>query len=522
MKLIRTLWQGISSLGASARNYWLMVVSGGLCLVGWSLLRLSAALPVMAWQTWATMAVLLILGVAAERMLIPLVSYERNTVSNTVGSVLFIAGIVILPWYAAIVVSGGTVAIAQFRRPPVRSIFNAITVSLAVGAAAAVFMLFGGRSGLLSHTLLQDLHALAAMLALGATYVVTDTAIVATMIALVSGERVWSTYRSNQQRTMLQEVTTVGLGLLFAGFWLYNVAFVPFVVLPVIMAYFSFETFVRIQEETRHAVLAMSESIDHRDPLTYNHSKRVAQLSVALAEEIELPHSQVSTIELSALVHDIGKIGISSEVLMKPGKLTPEERAQMELHPVIGYDMLRHYKQFREGLGIVRWHHEAWDGNGYPDHLEGEGIPLEARIVSIADAFEAMTADRPYRKAMTWSVAMERLEQASGTQFDPSLVPAFRTACERIGEAVPRADSPPGVVAVGADLDKPSVPDTHPDTAVIVVARQRRGAEVHRVPPRTMRSRSAGRAAPIPIKRKQESVESCHQPALTLRDEHEA
>jgi putative nucleotidyltransferase with HDIG domain len=390
-------------------------------------------------------------------------------------------------------------------RPPVRTIFNAVTLSLMVGAGAAVFMLFGGQAGIVAGGLPGHVHALAAMLAVGATYYVTGAGILAMMLAFVTGEQIWSTYLSNQHKTWLQEVTTIGLGFLFAGFCLYNLAFVPFVALPVIMAYFSFETFVRIQEETRHSVLAMSESIDHRDPLTYNHSKRVAKLSVALAEERELTHSQVSTIELSALVHDIGKIGISSEILMKPGKLTPEERAQMELHPVIGYDMLRHYKQFRDGLGIVRWHHEAWDGNGYPDHLKGTDIPLEARIVAIADAFEAMTADRPYRKAMNWSVAMERLEQAAGTQFDPDLVPAFRAACERVGEANPQASMPPMA----------SVEQSSP-TQASEANKPKRNAEIHRVPARPAKSRPTASPPPLPIKRKQDDPDSCNQAAFML------
>jgi putative nucleotidyltransferase with HDIG domain len=481
-----------------------MVVVAGIGLAVYSLVRLVLALPLMAWHIRLAVVLLLILGVIAERMVIPLVSYERNTIGNTVGSVPFIAAIIVLPWYAAIVVSAAAIAIAQLRRPPMRTIFNAGFVSLSVGAGAGVLMAFNGPSGLMSASAPELIHALAAMLALGATYYVTATAIVAIMVAFVSAEGVWQTYRSNQRKTVLQEATSIGLGLLFAGFCLYNLAFVPFVALPVIMAYFSIETLVRIQEETRHSVLAMSESIDHRDPLTYNHSKRVAQLSVALAEEIGLSHAQLSTIELSALVHDIGKIGISSDILMKPGKLTPEERTQMEQHPVIGYDMLRHYKQFREGLGIVRWHHEAWDGNGYPDHLKGTGIPLEARIVAIADAFEAMTADRPYRKAMDWSVAMERLEQASGTQFDRNLVPSFRTACERIGEAVPQAGLPDS-----------ARPEPEPVNTVATGKPQRK-TEIHRVPARASRSPQAVISTPVPIKRRQDDPDSCNQAAFVL------
>jgi len=426
----------VRGLPPQARMHWFLVVGTGCLTI------LLAAAAVWAHHSsfspaeLASTAILLVLAVAGESLAIQLISYERDPAAHSVGSAAAVAAIIVLPWYLAIPVVAVGMAASQLRNPGVKLAFNVSYISIQTAVAALAFNLAGGRSAVMSSGLVATPRALGILVLLALTYYVSGTFLVARLFAILSGDGLRTTLRATHLKTSLQEATTIGLGLMLGGFWLYNPAFVPFVVLPVVMAYFSIDTFVRIQEETRQAVLAMSESIDHRDPLTYNHSKRVAKLSVALAEEVALSHEQVATIELSALVHDIGKIGISSDVLMKPGKLTPEERAQMELHPVIGFDMLRHYKQFRKGLGIVRWHHETWEGNGYPDKLGGTDIPIEARIVSICDAYEAMTADRPYRKAMSAAVAMSRLEAASGTQFDPELVPAFRRAAERIGERV--------------------------------------------------------------------------------------
>lgn len=481
----------MSELPRSARLYWIVVVAAGIAAVGASDFALSMSPHGDGFRLGLSVLVLAALGFAGERMAIPLLTFDE-TAEHTITSVAAIAAIVVLPWYAAVLVVPIAIGLAGFRRSPIKTLFNAANMTLSVTAAALAFHLVGGNVTLLSSNPSTVVRALGTMLTVSVVYYVASSLFVAIMIALVSGQKIWQVYRANHLNTVLQEATTIGLGLMFGGFWLYNPAFVPLVALPVIMAYFSIETFVRIQQETRQSVLAMSESIDHRDPFTYNHSKRVATLSVALAEELALSHEQVATIELSALVHDIGKIGIPNEILMKPGALTSDERAQMELHPIIGYDMLRHYKQFRKGLGIVRWHHETWDGAGYPDRISDTRIPLEARIVCIADAFEAMTADRPYRKAMSSEIALQRLEEASGTQFDPNLVPLFRRVCERIGEIASspdtagrdeagRASSPP------PHTSPPSQPVPSPQTAGSIY----RSRSIRRVPASSSRCRQA-------------------------------
>ena len=181
----------------------------------------------------------------------------------------------------------------------------------------------------------------------------------------------------------------------------------------------------RIDTETVEAVLKMAESIDYRDTGTYEHSRRLVDYSRRLAASLDLLSEQVKEIELAARVHDLGKIGISNDILLKPGPLTPQERRMMEEHPVIGADILSRYSAFEGSVDIVRHHHERWDRKGYPDGLEGKDIPLGSRIISVVDAFDAMTADRPYRKGMSVNEAVERFKAGMAAQFDPQVCAVF-------------------------------------------------------------------------------------------------
>jgi HD-GYP domain-containing protein (c-di-GMP phosphodiesterase class II) len=172
----------------------------------------------------------------------------------------------------------------------------------------------------------------------------------------------------------------------------------------------------------RALVLAM----EARDPYTRGHSERVTKYSLDIAHRLHLPEKALSIIKYAGTVHDVGKIGISDVILNKPGKLTPTERAIIELHPIKGAQMLEPLNFMKTGIPLVRNHHERFDGNGYPDRIAGEEIPLSARIITCADSFDAMTSDRPYRfKKMNAKEAITELKANSGTQFDPKIVPVF-------------------------------------------------------------------------------------------------
>lgn len=170
---------------------------------------------------------------------------------------------------------------------------------------------------------------------------------------------------------------------------------------------------------------ALVGGIDRRDPTNRGHSRRVAVLCRLLAEAIGCDEPEIRTAELAGLVHDVGKVALPGRILRKPGPLDRREYAQVRKHPQIGCRLLRGWLGMRNVLDAVRHHHERWDGLGYPKGLRGDRIPKLARIVAIADAYDAMTSDRPYRDAMSREQAFVELKRSSGTHFDPSMVPAF-------------------------------------------------------------------------------------------------
>lgn len=180
-------------------------------------------------------------------------------------------------------------------------------------------------------------------------------------------------------------------------------------------------------QNTYHATLqALTGLLDTRDTATRGHSERVVALTLRLAKSMGITDPQrLRIIEKGALLHDVGKIGVPDAILRKPGPLDSEEWQQMRLHPELGYKMLKDIEFLRDALPIVRYHHERFNGTGYPYGLEGKQIPLEARIFAVADAFDAITSERPYKKARTYEDAIATLIEDSNKYFDPTVVTAF-------------------------------------------------------------------------------------------------
>ncbi len=186
-----------------------------------------------------------------------------------------------------------------------------------------------------------------------------------------------------------------------------------------------------IQKVYLSTIEVLATAIDAKDPYTQGHSRRVTQYSVAIAEEMNLSPKEVEDIRYAGLLHDVGKIGIKDSIIRKPGRLTDEEYAIIKKHPAIGAKILRPVDFLADKIPGVLHHHEYYDGRGYPDHLTGEDIPLAGRIICVADAFDAMTTNRPYRKGLTVKTAVGELKKFSGKQFDPVCVEAFLKAFDR-------------------------------------------------------------------------------------------
>jgi putative nucleotidyltransferase with HDIG domain len=172
-------------------------------------------------------------------------------------------------------------------------------------------------------------------------------------------------------------------------------------------------------------LLALSRAIEARDPHSSGHAARVAVMAEVVAARLGWDEADVDVLRLGAALHDVGKLRVPEHILRKPGPLDEDELAEMRRHPEEGARMVARVKELRLAVPAVLYHHERWDGTGYPLGVEGEGIPAEARVLAVVDAFDAMTSDRSYRRALPEQAALAELERCAGTQFDPDIVRVF-------------------------------------------------------------------------------------------------
>ncbi len=197
------------------------------------------------------------------------------------------------------------------------------------------------------------------------------------------------------------------------------------------------ESYLKLKVANRQALFGLAEAIEAKDPYTKGHCGRVAAYSIILAKEAGYPLEGLETLEFGAFLHDIGKIGIKDAVLLKPGPLDDAEWIHMREHPVKGYDIASKIEMLHPIMPAVRNHHERWDGSGYPDKMVSEDIPLVARIVAIADAYDAMATDRPYKQALPLEECEAILRKTAGKMYDPDLIAVF---CDRHLGALYRDD----------------------------------------------------------------------------------
>jgi putative nucleotidyltransferase with HDIG domain len=191
------------------------------------------------------------------------------------------------------------------------------------------------------------------------------------------------------------------------------------------------DSYRRLEESSLEAIESLNATVDAKDPYTAGHSARVQRIALAVATELGVAPERLDAVRFGGLFHDIGKIAVPDSILTKPGKLDDEEFELIRRHPADGAAILLHFSRLREAVPLIRHHHERWDGNGYPDRLAGDAIPLEACVVGLADAWDAMTTDRPYRRAMSVEEAAAEVRRCSGGQFAPAAVDAVFAAFRR-------------------------------------------------------------------------------------------
>jgi hypothetical protein len=332
----------------------------------------------------------------------------------------YAAAILIGPAFvSAIAVIGVLVTDGLWARKPItRLAFNASQMAISASFCALTYRWVGG-----GHPV--DLAHDALPLAVGAlAYLVSNDTLVAGVIALSGGDFMdeWiGTFRD----IGLPWVAMAPLGALIAYAYQDSPWALLYFPLLVLVIYNGFNLYITLQHETDTALVALADSIDKRDEYTFQHSMRVAGLVDEIAKRMGLSARERDLLVSAARVHDLGKIATDNRVLFKRSTLTQDERLMIKAHSADGGDLAGRFSMFRRGRLYIRHHHERWDGTGYPDGLAGVEIPLGARIIAVADAYDAMTSDRPYRKSLPHEVAIVEIVRASGKQFDPDVVNAF-------------------------------------------------------------------------------------------------
>ena len=282
----------------------------------------------------------------------------------------------------------------------------------------------------------EPLTVLAQLAAAGIAFSAVNQILAVMAASFRTGQPVRRVWVLSIANVLTSLVAQVPLGWLMAevavkvGLW---AAFM--VMIPLQLARYSLSKYTEIRDLFFGSVSALSQAIDAKDGFTRGHADRVSRIAGAIARELGVPEREIEQIELAGLLHDIGKIGVEDRILMKPARLEPDETALMRRHPIYGASILEPSAALRPLVPIVLHHHENYDGSGYPEGLKGEAIPLGSRVIIVADAYEAMTSDRIYRKAIGHEKAMEQLNRYKGVQFDPSVVRALDQLLQKRGPA---------------------------------------------------------------------------------------
>ncbi len=342
----------------------------------------------------------------------------------SVGFAINLAAIILFPVQAAMII--GAVGMMLCRKPKdtpqhwVKTWFNGAQLTLAMAVAGMVYR------GIVGY---QDIWQPIGFVGIGVSiiiYLLLNIAFVTLVVALNYGVPVKSVWVTNFRWAIPSALALAPIGLLIAMVYRSSgwVGVVLFFV-PLMIARQSFQSYMDMRQNCLDTVLSLAAAIDAKHPYTRGHSERVAAYAVAVARELKWPEDRVELLQYMALLHDTGKLGVSEGVLNKPDRLTEKEYGAIKGHPHKGYEIVCRVKFLAHMADVVLHHHERWDGLGYPSGLAGEAIPEGARIIAVADTFDAMTSDRPYRSALPSETAFTELQAVAGTQLDPRVVQAF-------------------------------------------------------------------------------------------------
>lgn len=339
--------------------------------------------------------------------------------------------------YAALLIGGPTAGMvcalaASMTLREIRSgvplgalVFNSGQLALSAALAGLAYIGVGGRV-LMSEAPMARFNLPAALTAALVFYVV-NVSFVTSYVATRTGQPPAEVLRAQGFLSYAASLVVLALLGLMIAVLLVMESWVGLVLLtlPFMAARRTFRVYVELRDAYTSTVRSLVAAIEAKDPYTRGHSERVAVYARSLAEELGLARQDLERVERAALLHDVGKIGIDTETLTSSAQLAPEEVLAIRLHPVLGGELVADVEFLADIVGVVRHHHERYDGAGYPDGLSGEGIPALARILAVADCYDAMTSDRAYRPGMSQNHALEEIGRVAGTQLDEAYAMRF-------------------------------------------------------------------------------------------------
>jgi putative nucleotidyltransferase with HDIG domain len=349
------------------------------------------------------------------------ISLPRGGASIYASSPIDLAAIILLGPAATAVIE----AIASFfsevfvqRRPLMKIAFNVPLLIVTVGAAGTTYYAFGPE-----WTSLESARFLVPLTVCGIVYYGVNTTAISMIIGLSTRKNPLQIWKQNYMWTFFHIFAFLPLGaiiaLVYTGFGVWTILLF---VIPIFLARYSFKLYLEMKEAHINTVAALASAIDANDPFTHGHSYRVSRYALRIGTAMGLSSRDLEVLEYGALLHDIGKIAIQHDILLKETKLSEEDFFTLKQHPTIGADIVENLRFLKEAAILVRYHHEQPNGRGYPEGLRGDEIPVGARIILVADAFDAMTSDRPYRKGLAIEKVVEQFDIYKGEQFDREIV----------------------------------------------------------------------------------------------------
>lgn len=399
---------------------------------------------------WNGLVAFAVLGIICDSSFLRITRPGSGDVKASVAFIPLLGSVLLFdhPW--PMLMSGLTALVVDAfvrRKPVLRVWFNVAQYMLAVGLAGMVYKASGGTTVLNGFTFSPLPFLLLVM-----TFFVINQGSVAIGLATLNRMSVWESWSKMAGGSIVYDLISSSLAVLLA-FLYTELQFIglAILILPLFFVRHMYQMNLQVERVNRELLELMVKSIEARDPYTSGHSVRVSEYARQIAREAGLLPKHVDQIGTAALLHDVGKIYEEfAPLLRKEGRLTPEERILMQAHPVRSAELAGTIAEFRGKVQAdIRNHHENFDGTGYPDGLKGEGIPIGARIIMVADTLDAMTTDRPYRKALTLQKALDEIVKYAGRQFDPKLVALVSKSASLRRLLGPATDQPPTLISMG-------------------------------------------------------------------------